>query len=139
MEPTTVRRSLPVAALLAILSATAFVAFQAGARAQTQAPAAAVGPKATRVVVLDNARVQVSRVTFPAGTGLPMHTVGTPGDNRYDVIIQLTPAKLEGQVDDKKSVSDTPGNIWEVHGAPSQHAFQNLSNQTIEMMVVQVK
>jgi quercetin dioxygenase-like cupin family protein len=139
IELTTVRCGIPIAALLAILGAIALVSFQAGAQAQAQTHNATTGPGPTQVVVLDNARVQIRRITFPAGTGLPMHTVGTPGDNRLDIAIQLTPAKLEGQVDDKKTVSDTPGNVWEVPGAPSQHAFHNLSDQTIEMMVVQVK
>ena len=137
MAQTAIRRGVPIGAFFVILCATAFVFFQAGARGQAQAPAA--GPRPTQVVVLDNPRVQIRRMTFPVGAGLPMHTVGAAGDNRYDIVIQLTPAQFEGQVDDKKVVSDKPGTIWEVPGAPSQHAFRNLSQQTIEAITVQVK
>ena len=137
MQPTTVRRSFRLGALFVIVSAAAFGLFQGRARGQAGGPA--TKPATTRITVLDNTRVAVRRDTFPVGGGEPLHSSGTVGDNRYVLMILLTPAKLEGEVDGKKIVSDKPGTIWELPGAPSQHGFKNLSNQPIDVIVVQLK
>jgi hypothetical protein len=137
MQSTAVRRNICVGVFLVSLGVNAIVFFQG--RASGQERAAATGQQ-TETVVLDNTRVHVRHITFPAGGfRQQMHSVGKAGDNRYDLMILLTPAQLEGQVDDKKMVSDKPGTIWEIPGAPSQHAFANLSNQPIDVLVVQVK
>jgi hypothetical protein len=96
-------------------------------------------PQVIDTVVLDNPHVHVRHMTFASGYHQPMHSVGTAGDGRYDLMILLTHAQLQGQVDDKKVVSDKPGTIWEIPGAPSQHAFANLSDQPIEALIVQLK
>ena len=130
-------RNIRIAAHLVILGAIALVLFQGRARGQTGAPSTM--PKSTIVTVLDNSRVAVRRDTFPVGGGEELHASGTVGDNRYVLMILLTPAQLEGVVDGKKTVSDKPGTFWELPGAPSQHSFRNLSNQPIDVMVVQLK
>jgi len=130
------RLSLGISTLTVIIGASLFVLFQGHARGQAEPPAM---PKSIIVTVLDNARVAVRRDTFPVGGGEPMHSTGTAGDNRYVLMILLTPAKLEGVVDGKTTVSDKPGTIWELPGTPSQHSFRNLSNQPIDVMVVQLK
>ena len=138
MQWITVRRGVRVGTFFIILGGISFVLFQGHAHGQARTPA--TGPQLALTVVLDNARVNVRHATFPAdGYRQQMHTVGAVGDGRYDLMILLTPAQLEGRVDDKKVISDKPGTIWEIPGAPSQHAFANLSNQPIEALVVQIK
>lgn len=140
MRTDTIVRSIRIATFLVILSALALMLSQGRAIGQTAGQTQTQGPQMKQVVVLDNSRVNVRHITFPAGGyRQQMHTVGTPGDNRYDLMILLTPAQLEGRVDDKKVVSDKPGTIWEIPGAPSQHGFANLSDQPIEVLVIQVK
>lgn len=134
MRSNTFWRSISIAALSSTLTATAFLAFQGRARGQENATGA--GPQPTQTVVLDTPRVRVRRMTFPVGSGVPMHTVPA---NRYDIMVQLTPAQFSGQVDDKRVISDKAGTVWEIPGAPSQHAFANLSQQPIDVIVVQLK
>jgi hypothetical protein len=137
MRFTSVRRILGIGMLLLAVSATTLFLFQRNAHGQAATPVAL--PKTTLVTVLDNARVTVRRDTFPVGGGEPLHSSGTAGDNRYVLMILITPAMLEGEVDGKKLASDKPGTIWELPGAPSQHAFKNLSKEPIDVMVVQLK
>jgi hypothetical protein len=140
MQADHILRSIRIATTLVILTVIALMLSQGRAGGQAAAQTNAAAAQMKQVVVLDNAHVNVRHVTFPAGGyRQQLHSVGTAGDNRYDLMILLTPAQLEGQVDDKKVVSDKPGAFWEIPGAPSQHAFANLSNQPIEVMIVQVK
>ena len=134
MASITVKQSIRTAALFVAFGVTGFVLFQARARGQAKAPAQ--GPQITQVVVLDNERFNVRRLTFPAGFRQQLHTVAA---NRDELVILITPAQFEGQVDDKKIASDKPGTIWPTPKAPSQHAFANLSSQPIDILVVQTK
>ncbi len=134
MKSIMMKRGLGAGVLVVILGATAFVLFQARAHAQAKAPAA--GPQITQTVVLDNDRFNVRRLTFPPGFRQTLHTVAA---NRDELVILITPAQFEGQVDDKKTVSDKPGTIWPTPKAPSQHAYANLSKVPIDILVVQTK
>jgi hypothetical protein len=134
MKTSMMKRGVGAGLLLVIFAAGAFVLFQVRAHAQAKAPAQ--GPQITQTVVLDNERFNVRRLTFPAGFRQTLHTVAA---NRDELVILITPAKFEGQVDDKKTVSDVPGTIWPTPKAPSQHAYANLSKQPIDILVVQTK
>jgi hypothetical protein len=134
MKSIMMRRGVGAGVLVVILGATTFVLFQARAHAQAKAPA--TGPQITQTVVLDNDRFNVRRLTFPAGFRQTLHTVAA---NRDELVILITPAQFEGQVDDKKIASDKPGTIWATPKAPSQHAFANLSKEPIDILVVQTK
>ena len=129
-------RRIRLATPMVILVATAFVVFHGDARGQAAGQAQAKGPQITQTVVLDNERFNVRRLTFPAGFRQQLHTVAA---NRDELVILITPAQFEGQVDDKKEVSDKPGTIWATPKAPSQHAFANLSKHPIDILVVQTK
>jgi hypothetical protein len=127
-------RGVRTGLLILIFGVGAFAVFLG--RARGQAPAPAQGPQITQTVVLDNERFNVRRLTFPAGFRQTMHTVAA---NRDELVILITPAQFEGQVDDKKTVSDKPGTIWPTAKAPSMHAFANLSKGPIDILVVQTK
>jgi hypothetical protein len=128
------KQNIRVAALLAIVATSGLVMFQVRARGQAKAPAQ--GPQISQVVVLDNDNFNVRRLTFPAGFHQTLHTVAA---GRDELVILITAAQFEGQVDDKKIASDKPGTIWVTPKAPSQHAFANLSSQPIDILVVQKK
>jgi len=129
-------RSFRFAAPLVIPIVTAFVLVHGNVRGQAAGQAQAKGPQITQTVVLDNERFNVRRLTFPVGYRQQLHTVAA---NRDELVILITPAQFEGQVDDKKEISDKPGKIWPTPKAPSQHAFANLSQQPIDILVVQAK
>jgi hypothetical protein len=119
--------------VLALMGA-AFLVGQERARGQVQG---AAGGGITQVVVLDNERFNVRRLTFPAGYRQQLHTVAA---NRDEIVIQITPGEFEARVDDKvASGVQKPGTLWAVPKAPSQHAFANTSKQPIDVLVVQVK
>lgn len=119
--------------VIIMLMTAAFVAGEM--RARGQAPAAR--PGITQMVVLDNERFNVRRLTFPAGYRQEMHTVAA---NRDEVLIQITPGEFEARVDDKvASGMQKPGTLWAVPRAPSQHAFANTSTKPIDVLVVQAK
>jgi hypothetical protein len=134
MKPVKAKQSIRIGVLLVILGASGLVFFQV--RARGQAKAAPQGPQITQVVVLDNDNFNVRRLTFPAGFRQTLHTVAA---GRDELVILVTAAQFEGQVDDKKIASDKPGTIWVTPKAPSMHAFANLSSQPIDILVVQKK
>src|ERR1700730_14389608 len=117
-------RSIRFAVPVVMLFAAAFVLLQGNVRGQAAGQAPAKGPQITQTVVLDNEKFNVRRLTFPPGFRQTLHTVAA---NRDELVILITPAQFEGQVDDKKSTSDKPGTIWPTPKAPSQHAYANLS------------
>lgn len=108
----------------------------AGGAAQTPAPAAGAGARITQVVVLDTDKFNVRRLTFPAGYRQPMHTVNA---DRDELVILITPGEFEGRVDAAVRVATTPGELWDVPKAPSQHAFANLGKEPLDILVVQRK
>lgn len=115
------------------LMVAAFVAGGMRARGQAQNSGGGI----TQVVVLDNERFNVRRLTFPAGYRQELHTVAA---NRDELVIQITPGEFEARVDDKvASGVQKPGTLWAVPKAPSQHAFANTSKQPIDVLVVQAK
>ncbi len=103
---------------------------------QTPAPAAASGARITQAVVLDTDKFNVRRLTFPAGYRQPMHTVNA---DRDELVILITPGQFEGRVDAAVRVATRPGELWDVPKAPSQHAFANLGNEPLDILVVQRK
>ena len=114
--------------------AAAFVVGQE--RAGGQAQSAATG-RITQVVVLDNERFNVRRLTFPVGYRQEMHTVGA---DRDELVIQITPGTFEARVDDRVDAArHTRGTLWSVPKAPSQHTFANTDTQPIDVLVVQAK
>jgi quercetin dioxygenase-like cupin family protein len=67
----------------------------------TAAPATEAPPGITRRVVLDNDEARATRVRFAPGAREPIHS------HPFDlVLVQLTPAKMEVQVGDEKTVKD---------------------------------
>ena len=126
------RSHIIVAAVIGAVVGGSAVAAQ---RAAGQGRAA--GPGITQVVVLDNERFNVRRLTFPAGYRQELHTVNA---NRDEIVIQITPGEFEARVDDKLSSGmQSPGALWAVPKAPSLHAFANTSNRPIDILVVQAK
>lgn len=134
MRSTRVRRGIGSGVLFVMFGVSGLLLFQGRAHGQAASPAK--GPQITQTVVLDNDHFNVRRLTFPAGFRQQLHTVAA---NRNELVILITPAQFEGQVDGKKVVSDKPGTIWSTPKAPSMHAFANLSNEPIDILVVQTK
>ena len=115
------------------LMVAAFLAGQARARGQGQNGGSGI----TQVVVLDNERFNVRRLTFPAGYRQQLHTVAA---DRDELVIQITAGAFEARVDAAvASGVQKPGTLWAVPKAPSQHAFANTGTLPIDVLVVQAK
>ena len=117
-------------AMIAVLAVTAIASFQAGVHAQTPAPAPRVEKQ-----VLDNAAFNIRSITYQPGYKQDPHTVAA---NRDEVLIQITPGKMQGMVDGVTTVG-SPGYIWWTPKAPSQHAFANIGDTPVTFLVVQAK
>ena len=117
-------------AMAAALAVTAMVSFQAGVHAQTPAPAPRVEKQ-----VMDNARFNIRSITYQPGYKQDPHTVAA---NRDEVLIQISPGKMQGMVDGVTTVG-SPGYIWWTPKAPSQHAFANIGDTPVTFLVVQAK
>jgi quercetin dioxygenase-like cupin family protein len=129
MESITSRRALRIGILFAILISAGCLFQQARARGQEKTPAPQF--QTTRVTVLDDAHVTVTRNTFPAGSREAVHTSSVPSGH-YALLILVTPGQFEVQADDKKMVLDKSGAVWEIPPAPSQLSFANLTNQPLD-------
>src|SRR5580765_6973334 len=92
-------RTIRLASPAVMLFAAALVLWQGNARGQAAAQTPAKGPQITQTVVLDNEKFNVRRLTFPPGFRQTLHTDAA---NRDELVILITPAQFEGQVDDKK-------------------------------------
>jgi quercetin dioxygenase-like cupin family protein len=117
---------------IAVLVLAAGVFWIAAGPASGQAPAARI----SQTVVLDTEKFNVRRLTFPAGYRQQMHTVNA---DRDELVILITPGQFEGRVDAAVRVATRPGELWDVPKAPSLHAFANLGQEPVDILVVQRK
>ena len=99
--------------------------------ARAQAPA---GPPVANKVVVDNDRVQVQRLSVPAGFREALQVV--PNDQ---IAIQVTPGELEVVISGKKTVGRVePGTTFYVpKNAP--HQFLNVGRTPYDVVVVMLK
>lgn len=122
-----------VALLSILLLVACLVVARGSASGQSAQP---TGPRISQVVILDNDKFNVRRLTFPVGYRQEMHTVGA---DRDELVILITPGQMEGRVDTQVTVATKPGELWAVPKAPSQHAFANIGREPIDILVVQRK
>lgn len=99
--------------------------------ARAQAPA---GPRFASKMLVNNDRVQIQRLSVPAGFRETPQVV--PNDQ---IAIQITPGDLEVQIDGQKTTGRIePGTTFYVpKNAP--HQFLNMGNAPYDVVVVMLK
>ena len=120
--------------LLTVLVGTLLVPSDDSAQTARGNSQTAAGSRISSVRIIDNERVSVSRLTFPAGAREQMHI--TPQDL---VVVQASAGGVEVSLgSDTKTGRVEPGQAWYVSKV-TQHAYSNVGTEPFDLLVVFLK